>query len=100
MDKITALTYAKKYAEEVKKNYSPLAVIVYGSYINGVPNEDSDIDVAVIFNGFTGDFLETSAMLHQMTCEINTAIEPVLLDITNDKSGFAHEIMRVGQVVA
>jgi predicted nucleotidyltransferase len=100
MDKSTALKYAKEYAKKVKKACSPLAVIVYGSYINGVPTDDSDIDIAVIFDGFTGDFLETSAMLYQITCEVSTTIEPILLDIANDKSGFAHQILKTGLSVA
>ena len=100
MDKSTALKYAKEYAEKVKEACSPLAVIVYGSYINGVPTDDSDIDIAVIFDGFTGDFLETSAMLYEITCEVSTTIEPILLDIANDKSGFAHQILNTGLSVA
>lgn len=100
MDKNSALEYAKKYAEKVKKACSPIAIVVYGSYVNGTPDENSDIDIAVIFNGFTGDFLEMSSMLYQITCEVSTLIEPILLDISNDKSGFASEIMRTGKKVA
>lgn len=100
MDKSTALKYAKEYAEKVKDACSPFAIIVYGSYIHGTPTEESDIDIAVIFNGFTGDFLETSAMLYQLSCEVSTTIEPVLLDIANDKSGFAHQILNTGLNVA
>lgn len=100
MDKITALKYAKQYADKVKETFSPFAVVVYGSYINGTPNEHSDIDIAVIFDSFSGDFLEMSAILYQLTCEISTAIEPILLDLSNDKSGFASEIMKKGQRVA
>lgn len=100
MDKNTALNYARQYAEKVKIACSPLAVVLYGSYVNGEPTEHSDIDIAVIFDGFDGDILETSATLYQLTCEVNTAIEPLLLDLSTDKSGFAEEIFRNGQHVA
>ena len=100
MDKNTALEYAKQYAENVKKTCSPDSIFVYGSYVNGTNDENSDIDIAVIFNGFKGDFLETSSILYQLTCEVSTVIEPILLDSTNDKSGFVNEIIRTGQRVA
>ncbi len=100
MDKSTALSYAKAYAEKVMEHFAPAAVIVYGSYIDGQPDENSDIDIAVIFNGFTGDFLEVSAALYQLTCEVSTAIEPILLDTANDKSGFVDKVLRTGQRVA
>lgn len=100
MDKNTALNYARQYAEKVKETCSPFAIVLYGSYAYGEPGEHSDIDIAVIFDGFTGDFLEMSALLYQITCEISTAIEPVLLDISNDKSGFVSDILRKGQRVA
>lgn len=100
MDKRIALEYAKDYANIVKKEFSPIAIVLYGSYVSGVPTEDSDIDIAVIFDGFDGDILETSAKLYQYTCNISTLIEPVLLDISTDNSGFVNEVMTLGQRVA
>ncbi len=100
MDKRTALEYAKNYADLVKKEMSPLAIVLYGSYNDGIPNENSDIDIAVIFDGFDGDVLETSAKLYQYTCQISTIIEPVLLDVANDKTGFVSDVMSRGQHVA
>ena len=100
MDKITALDYAKKYADKVMENYSPIAVVVYGSYMKDTADENSDIDIAVIFDGFSGDFLELSAELYKLTCEVSTVIEPIILDIKNDASGFVSEILKTGQRVA
>ena len=100
MDKITALEYAKKYADKVMENCSPMAVVVYGSYLTDTADDNSDIDIAVIFDGFTGDFLELSAELYKLTCEVSTVIEPIILDIKNDVSGFAREILKKGQKVA
>jgi len=100
MDKRTALEIAKSYAELVKKEMNPLAIVLYGSYNDGIPHEDSDIDIAVVFDGFDGDILETSAKLYQYTCEVNTIIEPILLDISNDKTGFVNDVMSNGYNVA
>ena len=56
----------------------------------------SDIDIAVIFNGFSGDWLKTSSDLWRITEKADTIIEPVLLDLKNDPSGFVQEVLRTG----
>lgn len=48
--------------------------------------KNSDIDIAVIFNGFSGDWLKTSGDLWRITEKADTIIEPVLLDMQNDPS--------------
>ena len=100
MDKTAALKFAKSYAELIKKEFSPLAVVMYGSYVSGNYDENSDIDIAVIFDNFEGDVLDASAKLYRYTCEVTTVIEPVLLDISKDKSGFANQILLTGEKVA
>ena len=100
MDKAAALKYAAKYAQSVKTICDPVAVVVYGSYVNGTPDENSDIDIAVVFDGFNGDFLELSAALYRLTCDVSTTIEPIILDLANDKSDFARTVLRTGLKVA
>lgn len=99
MDKSEALRLAKKYSAEVKKTLNPSDIFLFGSYSNGVPHEWSDIDVAVIFDGFDGDFLETSALLWKLRRNVSDEIEPHLLDKRNDNIGFATEIIRTGTPV-
>ena len=96
MDKNTALIYGKRYADIVRQKFSPQKIYMYGSYVYGEPRNESDIDIAVIFNGFNGDWLRTSGELWGMTESISTRIEPILLDIAADKSGFVREIERTG----
>jgi len=93
------MTTVEKYAEIVKKEFSPSAIILFGSYIKGVPDEGSDIDVGVVFDGFEGDWLETSAKLWRLRRDISLDIEPHLLDIAKDKSGFVEHVFKTGQII-
>jgi len=100
LDKATAREIATRYAEEVKQVLSPDAVILFGSYVDGTPHEWSDIDVAVLINGFQGDWLETASMLCSLTRRVSIDIEPHLLDETCDKSGFVEHVLKTGEVIS
>ncbi len=78
---------------------NPEAIAVFGSHVTGQANEDSDIDVAIIFNGFEGDFLKVSSWLWSLTWKVSSHIEPVILDRTNDKSGFVAEVLKTGELI-
>ncbi|MCD8090063.1 MAG: nucleotidyltransferase domain-containing protein [Clostridiales bacterium] len=69
---------------------------MYGSQVYGNPTEYSDIDIAVIFDGYDGDEWKTSSRLCLFAWNIDKSIEPILLDLKYDRSGFAEEIMKVG----
>ena len=99
LDKKSVIDTVERYADLVKKEFSPSAVILYGSHVNGNPHENSDIDVAVVFDGFSGDWLKTSARLWGLTREVSFDIEPILLDSTEDRSGFVKHVMKTGQVI-
>jgi len=45
MKKIT-----KKITDQIVKTYNPEKVILFGSYAYGKPNENSDLDIAIIKN--------------------------------------------------
>ena len=102
MDKERALILARQYADAVVKEMSPRSpskVILFGSCAKGNANETSDIDVAVIFDGFKGDWFQTCVKLSRLTWDINTAIEPILLDSQDDRTGFVDEVMQTGELV-
>jgi predicted nucleotidyltransferase len=99
MDRETALKNATAYAEEVRKFFNPVSIIMYGSYATGVPVPESDIDIAVIFNGYNGNWMKDSAILWELTKNVSTLIEPVLLDRANDPSGFVESIYNTGEVL-
>ncbi|MCL2880819.1 MAG: nucleotidyltransferase domain-containing protein [Treponema sp.] len=99
LDQATVVNTVKQYADVVTKELSPAAIVLYGSYAKGNPHEDSDIDVAVIFDGFAGDWLKTSSRLWMLRHTISFDIEPILLDSTQDKSGFVQNIYKTGRVI-
>jgi hypothetical protein len=67
--------------------------------VNGNPHEWSDIDIAVIINGFDGNWLETASMLCGLSRNISLDIEPHLLDETCDRSGFVEHVVKTGEVI-
>ena len=99
MDQEIAINTAKVYAEVVKEELSPEAIIIFGSYVNGTPNEDSDIDVGVIFNNFKGDYLKARQKLWRLRRDVSYDIEPHLLDSAKDPSGFTQHVMSTGKIV-
>ena len=99
LDKRTVVNTVERYVEAVKKEFSPSAVVLFGSYVNGNPHEDSDIDVGVVFNGFTGDWRQTAAQLWRLRRGVSFDIEPHLLDSANDKSGFVKHVFKTGQII-
>ena len=99
LDKGTAIDTIERYVEAVTKEFSPFAVVLFGSYVNGNPHENSDIDVGIIFNGFSGDWRKTSSRLWNLAYDISWDIEPHLLDSANDKSGFVKHVFKTGQVI-
>ena len=99
MDKRTVIKSVKKYADTVKKFFPVKKIILYGSYANGTPREDSDIDVAVILESVDDDFLKSETKLFRLKRDIDPRIEPILIEEKNDKSGFLEEILKIGKII-
>lgn len=96
MDKDEALKTAKEYATLVRSELSPSEIFLFGSYASGTPHEWSDIDIAVVIDHFQGSILDTTTLLWTLRRNINSAIEPVLLDSSCDRSGFLETIRQSG----
>ena len=96
LDQETALEHAKIYAKLVGEQINPTKIVLYGSIAKGNWNENSDIDIAVIVNKIDDDFLELSKRLNKLTRNIDNRIEPVLLQIDEDRSGFLSSILKTG----
>ena len=99
MDKGYVVECVRRFAEKARERMDVRQVVLFGSYAKGRPTDDSDIDVAVIADTAPPDWLEASAMLFRLRRDIDLAIEPVLLIPSEDRSGFAAEVVRTGEVI-
>jgi len=99
MDTRKATAIAKQYAQLVAQELNPDMIVLYGSTVSGTRRDDSDIDVAVIFDKFDGDWLKTASHLSKLRTGISYEIEPLLRVSSKDRSGFVEEILRTGQVL-
>ncbi|MFA1820187.1 nucleotidyltransferase domain-containing protein [Virgibacillus oceani] len=67
---------AAKYANLLKEHVNLHSLYVYGSHVIGTYRDDSDIDIAVVAEGFTGDMVEVTFKLMKIRREVNNRIEP------------------------
>ena len=92
-----------KYIDEVSKHYEIEAIIVFGSYAKGTNNEDSDIDIALIFKNLENDIIDEELNLMRLRRKIDTRIEPHIIKIEDYKkvsNPFVQEVIETGIKVA
>jgi predicted nucleotidyltransferase len=89
----------ERFSAVVAGRYSPNAVILYGSYAKGSPRASSDIDVAVMFDDFSGNWIEASTDLWDISYTIDSRIEPFLVDKSTANPSFVDEIEATGRVI-
>jgi len=75
MDKTDALKIAQRYASAVNANYNYIRIILFGSYAKGNYNEDSDIDIAVVFKDYS-NLIDMQLELMRLRRKIDSRIEP------------------------
>ena len=80
MGKNEVIDVVRQYKDLVVSAMGPAEVYLYGSYSTGKAHKDSDIDVAVVVPEVNDDFLKASSLLWSLTWDVNTLIEPVLID--------------------
>ena len=73
-EEITSI--AEKYANLVKEEMSVESIYLFGSFVKGNPDRDSDIDIAVITDDFSGDIIEDTLKLMRIRRKVDTRIEP------------------------
>ena len=99
LDKKKAREIAESYTTKIRERYNPKQIILFGSYVNGNPHPDSDIDVAVIFDEAPGDFLETWTHLIKLRRGLSFDIETHMLDESCNRGGFLDYIRQTGDVI-
>jgi uncharacterized protein len=75
MDKTDALTIAQNYASAVNSKFGFIRMILFGSYAKGNFNDDSDIDIAVVFKDY-GSLIDMQLELMRLRRKIDSRIEP------------------------
>ena len=88
----------RRYKQLVLDNLGQARVYLFGSYSKGTARQDSDIDVGVVVPKVEDDFLKTSSMLWMLTWNVNTLIEPVLIEEAHPSPLF-DEVLRTGVLV-
>ena len=94
----TVKNIVKKYALLLNENIKVKSVYLFGSYANNRATEDSDIDVAVISDKFSGDIVDDMVYLMRFCDGIDLRIEPHPFT-TKDfdkKNPFVREIIKKG----
>ena len=99
LDKEAARQIAESYTNRVMSEYSPKQIIMFGSYVNGNMHDDSDIDIAIIFDEVPDEFLDTWKHLIKLRRGLSFDIETHLLDETMSRCGFLDHIRRTGEVL-
>jgi len=98
MDKREAFDIVDRYLKYlILNNYHIDAAYLFGSYAKNTFGNDSDIDVAIIFDELHDRFT-TQVQLLMLTTQFDTRIEPHPIDKRdfNAKNPFVFEILKHG----
>jgi uncharacterized protein len=99
MDKAEVILKLKRYKTLLLKEMAFEKMILFGSYAKDNQREDSDVDVAIIVDKIHGDYFSTRPLLWRVRREVDDRIEPVILERSNDQSGFLKEIKKNGILI-
>ncbi len=98
LDKTAAINIAKKFASAIRSKYNFNRMFIFGSYIKGNYHDESDIDIAVVFDDFDNT-LDMQLELMRLRRKIDSRIEPHPFrerDFTNSNP-LAYEILKYGK---
>lgn len=91
---------AKKYVQNVQNSGIPVInAYLFGSYVKGNNHKDSDIDVCIVSNTFSDDYIKEAVKLRSLAFDIDSRIEPIPFtesDMQNKYSSLASEISKHG----
>lgn len=75
MDKKDVINIARQYATVIHSKFDYSRIILFGSYAKGNFHEDSDIDIAVIFDDYS-NLIDMQLELMRLRRKIDSRIEP------------------------
>jgi len=92
----------RRYIEELEKSQIRIVeAIIFGSYAKGKAKPESDIDIALISDDFTGDRFEDRRRIVPLRRIIDSRIEPIPFrpEDFNNGGALAEEIKRTGMII-
>ncbi len=75
MDKTEAISIAQQYANAISTTFDYKKIILFGSYAKGNYTNDSDIDIAVVFQDYRST-IDMQLELMKLRRKIDSRIEP------------------------
>ncbi len=98
---VNIMNIVNRYIKEISKYYEIKAVYIFGSFVKGTNNEDSDIDIAIVLNSDINK-IDLMVDLMMLTKNIDLRIEPHPLKEKDFEEGnpFVEEIINTGLKVA
>lgn len=98
MDRADAMRRASEYAKRARELMEYEEAMLFGSYANGTPREESDIDVGLFMDHWSPNesYLDLMVLLYGIAEEVDAHIEPHLFIRSEDPSGFGAEVKRSG----
>ena len=99
LDKTKVREIAESYTSRIRAKYNPKQIILFGSYVHGNSHENSDIDIAVVFDVAPEEFLDTWTLLLKLRRGLSFDFETHLLDETMNHCGFLEHIRNTGEVL-
>ena len=92
-----------KFVNKLQKYVTVNKVILYGSWVNGSPDELSDIDLAIFSPDFGKNKLKELQLLSKIAWEVDESIEAIPYSAeqlkNNDPTNFVYEIKETGETV-
>ena len=98
-----AKSITKEFLDDVKsRGISINQAYLFGSIVKGTNNKDSDIDVAIVSDEFTGFLFDDRKKINHSILKVNSDLEvhPFVLYDFNIDNPFAKEIISTGIRVA
>jgi len=69
----------RKYAKVLQRRMNLRSLYVFGSYVRGGHDNDSDIDIAVVADDFTGDVIEDTLTLMKLRRQVDMRLSSTFI---------------------
>lgn len=102
IEKDPVMKIVERYIEELERHQISISeAFIFGSHAKGRAKPESDIDLALISDSFTGDRFEDRRRIIPLRRKIDSRIEPIPFKPEDFNNGgtMAEEIKRTGVVV-